>query len=73
MPTLEKKKNHSKEPKRKAGSGEELPVHMSAALVEGVASSSGGGGGGMPGGLSAKQQKLFELRMRMVCTPAALI
>ena len=24
------------------------------------------GGGGMPGGLSAKQQKLFELRMRMV-------
>lgn len=24
------------------------------------------GGGGMPGGLSAKQQKLFELRMRVV-------
>ena len=30
------------------------------------------GGGGMPGGLSAKQQKLFELRMRMVCARCLL-
>jgi hypothetical protein len=37
------------------------------AAVEGASSAGGSsGGGGMPGGLSAKQQKLFELRMRMV-------
>jgi len=42
-------------------------VRMSAAV-----GSSSGGGGGMPGGLSAKQQKLFELRMRMVRAPSLL-
>jgi hypothetical protein len=42
-------------------------IEMSAAMMEGASSSKGGGGA--PGGLSAKQQKLFELRMRMVLCP----
>jgi hypothetical protein len=74
------KKSGEKQKKRKKKKNQDgrqarqsFQVHMSAAPVEGVASSSGGGGGGMPGGLSAKQQKLFELRMRMVCAPAALL
>ena len=40
------------------------PASMASAV--GAAGGSSSGGGGMPGGLSAKQQKLFELRMRMV-------
>ena len=40
-------------------------LHSMASAV-GAAGGSSSGGGGMPGGLSAKQQKLFELRMRMV-------
>ena len=35
----------------------------------GMSAAAAAGSGGMPGGLSAKQQKLFELRMRMVRVP----
>lgn len=49
--------------------GSTLEAGMSAAMMQGASSSKGGGGA--PGGLSAKQQRLFELRMRMVLRPLA--
>lgn len=53
-----------------AGASPENLVRVLKTVMAAVDGGASSGGGGMPGGLSAKQQKLFELRMRMVRGPA---